>query len=385
MASIKDSFIQASITEIMEIIKITTHDQPIMVWGQPGLGKTKSLYYNFRPEDGWTILPVLAGCSEPTDLTGVPFNYKDLYAKYLVPQWAFHCSKAPEVPEKHRGKTILFLDDIVTAPEQTQAAFFKLVHEKRVGEYELRDNVRIVAAGNRLDDKSAASPMPMALANRFLHIEAKVDSDTWIEWAVNSRIHPNIVAFIRSQPQHLTNFETAVKQTNEMAFATPRSWESVSKALTELDKLSMRSSQGTKTKEHDEKNPKNFTFKITAGLVGKGIASVFNQFIINTLGLITPDEILKDPMKARVPTEEQIDICYATVSAAEHYVMQHPKNWKPFAQYAVRIQPEFGLMLATKCTDAVINKLSDKEKIEAIDTKELRDVLEKYGDYLISK
>jgi hypothetical protein len=380
----QDTFIQCSIPEIMQIIKVTG-DQPIMIWGQPGLGKTRSLYHNFRPEDGWRIIPVLAGCSEPTDLTGIPFNYKDLHAKYLVPEWAFDCSDAPEVPEDRRGKTILFLDDIVTAPEQTQAAFFKLVHEKRVGNYMLRENVRIVAAGNRLDDKSAASPMPMALANRFLHLEARVDSDAWIEWAVGDGIHPNIVAFIRMQPQHLSNFETAVKQSNEMAFATPRSWEAVSNALKNLDELKMRSYQGAKTKEHDEKNPLNYTFKISAGLVGKGIASVFNTFVQNTLGLVSPEEILKDPMKARVPTEMEIDVTYATVSAAEHYVGQHPKTWQAFAQYALRIQPEFGLLIARQCTAAIVNKLSDKDKVKAVESQDLKNILLAFGDYLTMK
>ena len=379
-----EKFIQCSIPEAMELIKVTP-DQPVMLWGQPGLGKTKSLYYNFPEEDGWTIIPVLAGCSEPTDLTGIPFNYKDQYAKYLVPQWAYHCSDAKDVPEEYKGKIILFLDDIVTAPEQTQAAFFKLVHEKRVGEYKLRDNVRIIAAGNRLDDKSAACPMPMALGNRFLHIEVRVDTDAWLEWAVKAGIHPNIVAFIRRLPQHLTNFDEAVKQSNELAFATPRSWEAVSNALHNLDSLKLRTYKGEKTSEHDEKNPLNHTFKIAAGLVGKGVASVFNTFIKSTLGLISPEDIVKDPNKARVPTEMEIDITYATVSAAEHYIQQHGKHWPAFAIYALRIQPEFGLLIAKQCTDVVMNKLSDAEKRKAIESKEFTNVISAYGEYLIMK
>lgn len=371
-----------NLNETLKTIKILPNHIPIMLWGSPGIGKTKGLHCTFEPM-GYRLIPVLAGCSEPTDLSGIPFNYKDLYAKYLVPGWAFLCSDHPEVPKDYRGPTILFLDDIVTAPEQTQAAFFKLVHERRLGELNLRSNVRIIAAGNRVEDKSAASRMPLALANRFFHIHVKHDFRVWLEWARTNNIHPNIMAFIRTQPNFLSTFDDAIKK-GHYAFATPRSWEMLSDSLHALDAAQMRRWKGKADASNDQKSAENYTFRVASGIIGQGLAAVFNTFIRNTMALIAPEEIVKDPRTARIPKNEDIDILHATVSAAEHYIKkkEHSKHWQAFMIYALRILPDLGLILAKQCVSVVLNDLTDEDRIRAAGSPEFSDMFNKWGEHL---
>lgn len=377
-----NSISEMNLNETLKTIKILPNHIPVMMWGSPGIGKTKGLHYTFEPM-GYRLIPVLAGCSEPTDLSGIPFNFQDLYAKYLVPWWAYLCSDEVNVPETYRGPTVLFLDDIVTAPEQTQAAFFKLVHERKLGELNLRDNVRIIAAGNRVEDKSAASKMPMALANRFFHIHVKHDYRVWLEWARVNNIHPNIVAFIRTQPNFLSTFDDAVKK-GYYAYATPRSWEMLSDALHALDAAKMRTWKGTKDETHDQKSAENYTFRVASGIIGQGLAAVFNTFIRNTLTLISPEEILKDPVKCRIPKNEDIDVLHATVSAAEHFVKkkENAKHWQAFMTYSLRILPDLGLLLAKQCVSVVLNDLSDEERIKAAGSEEFAKMFDKWGDHL---
>ena len=377
-----NSISEMNLNETLRTIKILPHHIPVMLWGSPGIGKTKGLHYTLEPM-GYRMIPVLAGCSEPTDLSGIPFNYNDQYAKYLVPWWMFLCSDAKEVPEDHQGPTVLFLDDIVTAPEQTQAAFFKLVHERRLGQLALRDNVRIIAAGNRVEDKSAASRMPLALANRFFHIHVKHDSTVWLQWAPKAGIHPNVTSFIRTQPQYLSTFEEAVKK-GHYAFATPRSWEMLSDALSALDAAQMRKWQGKADSTHSEKSADNYTFRVASGIIGQGLAAVFNTFIRNTLSLISPEEIIRDPEKARIPKTEDIDILHATISAAEHFVKkkENAKHWAPFMKYSLRVLPDLGLILAKQCVAVVLNDLTDDERVKAASSKEFQAMFDKWGDHL---
>ena len=376
------SISEMNLNETLKTIKILPNHIPIMLWGSPGIGKTKGLHYTFEPM-GYRLIPVLAGCSEPTDLSGIPFNYQDLYAKYLVPGWAFLCSDHDQVPKDYRGPAILFLDDIVTAPEQTQAAFFKLVHERRLGELGLRDNVRIIAAGNRVEDKSAASRMPLALANRFFHIHVKHDYRVWLEWARVNNIHPNIIAFIRVQPNYLSTFEDAIKK-GYYAFATPRSWEMLSDSLHALDAANMRKWKGKADASNDQKSAENYTFRVASGIIGQGLAAVFNTFIRNTMTLIAPEEIIADPKKARIPKNEDIDILHATVSAAEHFIKKkdNSKHWQAFMTYALRILPDLGLILAKQCVSVVLNDLTDEDRIKAAASPEFSEMFTKWGDHL---
>lgn len=361
------SILEVSVSEMVQLVLMMPIDIAAMVWGQPGAGKTFTILAGFG-KAGFGVTPVLAGCSEPTDFTGIPFNYKDVAAKYLAPIWAYLCSTV--APDEYQKPHALFFDDVVTAHEQTQAALYKLIHERRVGDLRFRDNVRIVAAGNRVDDKSAVTEMPMALGNRFYHCYVKVEPDVWIEWARNAGIHPNITAYIRTQPQCITNFRSICDSgTPEKAFATPRTWEMLSRAIFTLEENKLKD---------------KYLFKMAAGLVGSGIATEFTAFVKHTSKLVPPEEIVKDPKKARVPAEKDIDILHATVSALEHFIKQkkNHKHWQAACKYAMRILPELGLILAKQVVDVIMEDFPSAERLKAAQADEFQNMFKEWGDHL---
>jgi MoxR-like ATPase len=61
-----------------------------------------------------------------------------------------------------------------SAAPAVQAAAYQLILNRRVGKYQLPENVVMVAAGNRESDKGVTYRMPTPLANRFIHLEMKV-------------------------------------------------------------------------------------------------------------------------------------------------------------------------------------------------------------------
>jgi hypothetical protein len=136
-----------------------------------------------------------------------------------------------------------------------QAAGYQLILNRRVGKYNLPDNVVIVAAGNRDSDKGVTYRMPMPLANRFVHVEMRADFASWQNWAVNKGIHKDVVGYLSFAKQDLYDFDA---KSASRAFATPRSWCFVSDLL------------------HDEVNVDNDTlFNLVAGAVGEGLAVKF--------------------------------------------------------------------------------------------------------------
>ena len=90
----------------------------------------------------------------------------------------------------------------------------------------------MVAAGNREGDRGVTYRMPAPLANRFVHLEAKVDFDDWQDWATLNKIHPDVVGYVGFAKQDLYDFDP---KSASKSFATPRSWSFVSDLLSDND------------------------------------------------------------------------------------------------------------------------------------------------------
>jgi len=358
---IENHEVQVTVAEAARLTKLLPHVSH-MWWGEPGIGKTFSIHEAF---DDCEIVPILAGCSEPTDFLGIPFNHEGVCAKYLAPEWAY---RASTIYDGEQGPMVLFFDDVVTGHEQTQAALYKVMHERRVGDLMLRDNVRIIAAGNGLDDKSAVTEMPMALGNRLMHHHIRLDQDTWLDWARKNGIHPHITAFIRTQPQHLSNFREVV-EAGERTFASPRSWHTLSDALFMLEENNLIN---------------DLLYTTAAGAIGAPLASPFTAFTRVASKLVPPDVIVKDPKKPKIPSARDIDVLWATICALEHYLMLdgNEKYWKQVLIYALRISPELGLILAKQVVDVVTTKLSAEDIVKATSSNEFNKMYETWGQYL---
>ena len=362
-----------SVTDILKTVRQLGPKFPSMLWGSPGIGKTHATLETFKDHK---IVLVLAGCSEPTDISGVPFEYKHkgepVATQILAPIWAWHASvEAP--PEFINQKMVIFFDDIVTGHPQTQAACFKVFGEHRVGNLKLRDDVFLIAAGNSVEDKSAAFEMPMALANRMKHYYAKCDTDAWVTWATEHGIHPLVVAYIRTQTHRLNNFDEVVKlSSTEKAFATPRTWEMLSDCMWALEP------NGTVSGD--------WLHRTAVGCVGSGIGIEFTTFSKTTDSLVRAEEIVKNPDTARIPNKTEIDVLYATISGLEYYINQ-PKNykyWDKALQYVLRpeLEAEFGLLIAKKATVIALSKLDEKGRVAATSNPWFQKMYNMYGKYI---
>lgn len=200
------------LSEIMDKINIEG-SQGIFLWGPPGIGKSalvKQLAEDKEMELRDVRLPLL----DPVDLRGLPMvDREEGVARWLPPDFL------PRMDLKKAG--ILLLDEINAAPPSIQASAYQLILDRRIGSYKLPEKWIVIAAGNRVSDRAVAFKLPSALSNRFTHLEISPDAEEWIRWAITNEVDPLIVAFIKSQPSMLFQFDP---QRLPIAFPSPRSW-----------------------------------------------------------------------------------------------------------------------------------------------------------------
>lgn len=197
--------------------------RPIFLWGPPGVGKS-DVVHQIGESINAHVIDVRLSLWDPTDIKGIP--YFDSNVNKMV--WAPPMELPDEEMAAKYESIILFLDEMNSAAPAVQAAAFQLVLNRRVGQYVLPDNVYIVAAGNRDSDKGVTYRMASPLANRFVHLEVEVSFDDWFQWAVENKVHKDVVGYLQFAKQDLYTFDP---KSNSRAFATPRSWSFVSELL----------------------------------------------------------------------------------------------------------------------------------------------------------
>ena len=197
--------------------------RPVFLWGPPGIGKS-DIVKQIGNDLNRQVIDVRLALWEPTDIKGIPYYNAEMGTMTWAPP--------AELPVNADSTAIIFLDELNSAPPAVQAAAYQLILNRKVGTYSLPDGVDIVAAGNREGDRGVTYRMPAPLANRFVHLEAKVDFDDWQDWATLNKIHPEVVGYVGFAKQDLYDFDP---KSSSKAFATPRSWSFVSELLQDDD------------------------------------------------------------------------------------------------------------------------------------------------------
>jgi len=283
--------------------KAFKNKRPIFLWGPPGIGKS-DIIKQLGTELDAHVIDVRLSLWEPTDIKGIP--YFDSNSNKMV--WA-PPSELPDAEMAKQHKTIiLFMDEMNSAAPSVQAAAYQLVLNRRVGTYQLPDNVVMVAAGNRETDKGVTYRMPAPLANRFVHLEMTCDWEDWQDWAVENKVHKDVVGFLTFSKKDLYDFDP---KSASRAFATPRSWSFVSELLVDND-----CDESTLT-------------DLTSGAIGEGLAIKFMAHRKHSSKMPNPTDILLGSVKKMDSKEISaqyslvVSLCYELKDACDKNV----KNW----------------------------------------------------------
>ncbi|MGK3940682.1 AAA family ATPase [Streptomyces caeruleatus] len=304
-------------------------DLPVLLWGEPGIGKTAALTQLAEALD-LPLTTVIASVHEPSDFSGLPVVGDDPATQGVPmapPDWAVRLVRA--------GRGLLFLDELSTAPPAVQAALLRLVLERRIGALQLPPGVRIVAAANPRSSAADGWELSPPLANRFVHLQWTHDHEvvvrglggTWPR-ATLPRLDPRklpeavefarraVCALLAARPA-LVHRLPAGETRRGGPWPSPRSWDMT------LSLVAFATAAGS---------ARDVLSLLVRGTVGDGpglelLAS------LDRLDLPDPEDVLADPAGAVLP--ERGDLRQAVLDGVVAAVRARPDRARWDAAWAV--------------------------------------------------
>jgi hypothetical protein len=271
---------------------------PAFLWGEPGIGKTRTIQALAAALDE-RCWPVILSIREPQDQGGLPVLRPDGSVWMAPPKWA------QELVEHGRG--VVFLDELNVAPPTTQNSGLRVVNEGWAGDLQLPPSVSFVGAGNPPATNPGAYDLTPAMANRFCHIDWPTDATAWCEGSLTGWPAPAVrrmpgdweqrvpacaalvVNFIRARPNLLQTRPEDSQQAGR-AWASPRSWTTAGRLLAAAEAVGY----GIKTREAK---------LLVQGCVGEGPATEFLKWVVE-LDLRPVEDYLNDPRETPLPTRQ---------------------------------------------------------------------------------
>lgn len=300
-----------------------------MIEGSPGVAKS-AIVAQFAKDYGLKLIDIRLGQYMPEDLNGLPMRTGDKAA--FVPFDTFPID-GDQLPKGFQGWCIFF-DEITSATKPTQAAAYKIIHDKMVGNKKLHQNVVMIAAGNKSTDRAVVNQMSTALQSRMIHYTMEPSVDDFTEHGLKAGFDQRILAFVNEVPSRLMRFNPE-RAGLDKTFPCPRTYEFLSRLI--------------KGKDIQDKHVGRI-----AGTIGQGTAVEFMTFVklYGTLPKIA--DILSNPSAVNVPVEASAK--YATMFMMVDHANE--TNLDPMITYIQK----FGLDQQIVFSKATHNK--DKTLVE---------------------
>lgn len=248
-------------------------NQPLHIWGPPGVGKTTAVK-DYCKANNLDCIVLIASQLDSTDFNGIPYTIPDPHnPEGRQTKWA----KPDFYPRG--GKGIFFIDELNLAPPHVQHPCYQLILERRIGDYKLPDGWVPVAAGNRAEDYSGVTELAPPLANRFNHFTLEAPSiKEWTDYITE---------------KHKNNYDYTV-----LAYLQ---WHGVLYDKPDLEKdaayLSPRSAEraGLLVKNIE---PLEYKAELLASVIGKAHASRYEGYC-RLASKHNIEEIIKNPAKLK--------------------------------------------------------------------------------------
>ncbi|MEV4048981.1 hypothetical protein RKD32_001189 [Streptomyces sp. SAI-195] len=304
-------------------------DLPVLLWGEPGIGKTAALTQLAGALD-LPLTTVIASVHEPSDFSGLPVVGDDPAEQGVPmapPDWAVRLVRA--------GRGLLFLDELSTAPPAVQAALLRLVLERRIGALRLPPGVRIVAAANPRSSAADGWELSPPLANRFVHLQWTHDQDvvvrglggTWPRATLPSLDPAGLGRAVAHARRAVCEFLTARpglvhrlpggETRRGGAWPSPRSWEMT------LCLIAFATAAGSS---------KEVLSLLVRGTVGDG-PGLELMASLDRMDLPDPETLLADPAGAVLP--ERGDLRQAVLDGVVAAVRKRPEKARWDAAWAL--------------------------------------------------
>lgn len=286
-----------------------------MVHGAPAIGKS-SVLHQLADACNSVLIDIRATTMEPIDVNGYPdINDRkrmEFFPPELIPL------ETDILPEGKNG-WLVFFDELPSGSKEVEAALYKILLDRKVGNHNVHPKCRFMAAGNRIADGAIANKQGTATRTRLVHYELAPSVEDWLDWAVKKNIDIRIQAYMKFRPENLHKYDPMTK---EYTFPAPRTWEFVHTMLTPHTPID------------------DIDCIRIAGAIGPATANDFISFASIYRDLPTIETILNNPNGWTVP--EQPDRRYAITTMIAQATT--PDNVQTLIKAISRLPDEFQIV-----------------------------------------
>jgi len=289
--------------------------RPLLITGQPGVGKTEAAEQVCEELSHDLILEYLA-CADPTDGKGIPMPVNGIVD--FVPIGTAKRLLAATRP------TVCFMDDIGHATTAVQNAFMHWILARRAGNGErFPDCVTFMGATNRLTDRAGVHALHETVKSRFVTIiNVEPDLEDFLGWAMAKPDFPmELIAFTKLFPDCITDFHPTSSMENT---CSPRTLNHVA----QLMHIGL---------------PAHLEYESFSGAIGAGRAAQLRGFLQVFRTLPDIDEVLANPKGAVIPTEPTARMAICAALAARTTL----KTVDAVVTYAERMPAEYSVLTVT--------------------------------------
>jgi len=285
------------------------------IQSSPAMGKS-AIVKGIAKDFNLKLIDHRLSTSAPEDLSGLP-HFRDDGTATFAPFDTFPTEDTP-LPEGKQG-WLLFLDEFNSASKAVQAAAYKLVLDKEIGQKKLHPNVVIVCAGNLSTDRAITNPISTAMQSRLIHLTMELNHGEFMEdVAFKFEWDSRIIAFLNYKPALLHDFRP---DHNESTFCSPRTWEFMNK-LTKGNEVLVEDAP------------------LYAGAITSGVAVDFITFTKVYDSLPQVGVITQDPEGTALPHDSATR--YATITHLIEFINED--NIDPLVIYVNRLPAEFKVL-----------------------------------------
>lgn len=263
--------------------------------GKPGIGKSALTHY-LADMLSLKLIDIRLTDYEPTDLSGFPYIDKETMTATHVPFNTFPTETTP-IPDGYNGWLILF-DELPAAAPAVQAAAYKILLDRKVGQHKLHSRVLMMAAGNMIGDGAIAHAQSSAITSRTANYEVLPSQPEWCEWATSKQYDHRITSYLQFKPEMI---HTLNPDAPEEPYACSRTWEFTNSC----------------TKDQPVKSA---DVPLLAGLIGEGVAREFQMFCDIYQDLPTMAQICANPKHIRL--SDRLDIKWALMGSLCQHVTE---------------------------------------------------------------
>lgn len=323
------------------IVDIVNAGTPIHLRSGPGQGKSDTVQR--LPEvltaatgDKWALITYHLSLVDAPDIKGFLVPQKTDAGPISVYTKPDLITQVEKKLAEGIDRVIVFFDERGQSDPLVQKAVAPIILDNRIGDFFFPKGTFFISASNRVADKAGVSKELTHLTNREISLDFKVTIADWVAWAKQHGVHEMLLGYAMFKPGSIIQDKPPAVPG---PYCTPRSYAAACNYLQQVV-------DAAGVIPIDE-----LTQEIVAGAIGNAASQEMFAFLATREHLPEWEDVLADPLTAKIPPAARLDAVYAVSSMV--ISRADDTNVEVCAQYIGRLNLEMQTMIVKQLVQAL--------------------------------